>query len=64
MKSIAGNGTKQMDFEAIFEAKLATLHEDGNYRVFAELEREAGNFPKAKRFVDGHTQDVTVLVFQ
>ena len=49
-----------MDFEAIFDAKLATLHKDGNYRVFAELERDAGNFPKARRFVNGSTQDVTV----
>lgn len=49
-----------MDFENIFKAKLATLHEGGNYRVFAELEREAGNFPKAKRYINGDTQDVTV----
>ncbi len=49
-----------MDFENIFKAKLATLHEGGNYRVFAELERKAGNFPKAKRFIDGNVQDVTV----
>ena len=49
-----------MDFENIFKAKLATLHEGGNYRVFAELEREAGNFPRAKRYIDGRIQDVTV----
>jgi 5-aminolevulinate synthase len=49
-----------MDFEKIFKAKLATLHEGGNYRVFAELEREAGNFPRAKRYIDGRIQDVTV----
>ncbi|MCP4183064.1 MAG: 5-aminolevulinate synthase [Hyphomicrobiales bacterium] len=49
-----------MDFENIFKAKLATLHEGGNYRVFAELERKAGDFPKAKRFIDDSVQDVTV----
>jgi len=49
-----------MDFENIFKAKLETLHEGGNYRVFAELEREAGNFPKAKRYIDGGVDDVTV----
>ncbi len=50
----------KMDFQAIFEAKLAPLHEDGNYRVFAEIERKAGNFPRATRYIDGGTQDVTV----
>ncbi len=49
-----------MDFEEIFKAKLATLHEGGNYRIFAELERESGNFPKAKRYIDDDTQEVTV----
>ncbi len=49
-----------MDFEAIFEAKLASLHEGGNYRVFAEIERKAGSFPKAKRFINGKVEDVTV----
>ena len=49
-----------MDFENIFKAKLATLHEGGNYRVFAELGRQSGNFPQAKRYIDGNIQDVTV----
>jgi len=39
---------------------LAELHNEGRYRVFAELERHAGNFPKASRFVDGKKQDVIV----
>lgn len=50
-----------MDFEALFEKKLNSLHEGGNYRVFAELERKVGDFPYAKRYLpDGSTQDVTV----
>ncbi len=49
-----------MDFEAFFATKLDELHAEGRYRVFAELERRAGSFPRATRFVDGETRDVTV----
>ncbi len=49
-----------MDFEAFFEEKLDALHKDGRYRVFADLERHAGSFPKAKRHFQGETRDVTV----
>ncbi len=37
-----------MNYEDIFQNALQDLKEDGNYRVFAELERERGNFPVAK----------------
>ncbi|WP_157019699.1 5-aminolevulinate synthase [Mesorhizobium xinjiangense] len=49
-----------MDFEAFFATKLDDLHTEGRYRVFAELERHAGSFPRATRFVDGEMRDVTV----
>jgi len=49
-----------MDFEAFFEDQLSGLKAEGNYRVFAELERRKGAFPAAKRY-DGETEtDVTV----
>ncbi len=37
-----------MDFDALFTAELDTLRREGNYRIFAELEREAGAFPRAR----------------
>ncbi|WP_416900193.1 MAG: 5-aminolevulinate synthase [Minwuia sp.] len=49
-----------MDYEGFFEAQIAALHDEGRYRVFADLERHAGNFPKATRYVDDDTQEVTV----
>jgi len=36
-----------MNFEAYFENELTKLKEEGNYRVFADIEREKGAFPKA-----------------
>ena len=50
-----------MDYEAFFAGHLRRLHDEGRYRVFAELERIAGAFPRARLHRDGEpTRDVTV----
>jgi len=49
-----------MDYDRLFSDRLADLRDEGRYRVFAELERQAGNFPKATQHRDGGRQDVTV----
>jgi len=36
-----------MDYETFFQWKIDGLKRDGNYRVFAELERHAGDYPRA-----------------
>ncbi len=49
-----------MNFDAFFSTKLDELHKEGRYRVFAELERHAGSFPRATRYLRDGTRDVTV----
>ena len=49
-----------MNFDQLFEAQLDTLREDGNYRVFADLERRRGAFPKANNHFEGGEREVTV----
>jgi 5-aminolevulinate synthase len=49
-----------MNYDAYFGNELAAVREEGRYRVFTEIERKAGSFPKATRYVDGQTSDVTV----
>ncbi|HMR61940.1 5-aminolevulinate synthase, partial [Amaricoccus sp.] len=39
-----------MDFDGLFRRQLDSLRKEGNYRVFAELERCSGAFPRAKRY--------------
>ena len=49
------------DYEAAFGDALAAVRGEGRYRVFAELERVRGDFPRARRRrEDGSWQDVTI----
>lgn len=50
-----------MDYENFFQSELDGLKEEGRYRVFADLERHRGSFPRATRHrEDGSVQEVTV----
>ena len=48
-----------MPFYTLFQAQLDKLKEEGNYRIFAELERKCGSFPTVQNHGEG-ADDVTV----
>jgi 5-aminolevulinate synthase len=49
-----------MNYESFFRAALDGLRTEGRYRVFADLERQAGAFPRAVFRRDGVAREVTV----
>ena len=50
-----------MDYESFFSENIADLKSEGRYRIFADLERKAGDFPKAMNHrPDGSIHEITV----
>jgi 5-aminolevulinate synthase len=50
-----------MDFATYFQDRLDALKAEGNYRIFADLEKRCGSFPKAERHrADGTKEQVTI----
>jgi 5-aminolevulinate synthase len=49
-----------MNYEAFFRRQLDSLHREGRYRIFADLERRAGEFPSAIHHHESGTSEVTV----
>ncbi len=50
-----------MDYESFFCENIADLKSEGRYRIFADLERKAGDFPRALNHrPDGSIHEITV----
>ncbi len=49
-----------MNYERFFVEQIGTLKHEGRYRVFADLEREAGRFPRALCHRDDGVREITV----
>lgn len=48
-------------YDSFFDHRIQELHREGRYRVFADLERQTGAFPKALwRRADGTAKQVTI----
>ncbi|CCQ73228.1 5-aminolevulinate synthase [Magnetospira sp. QH-2] len=49
-----------MNYEQFFTDQIKALKEEGRYRVFADLERKMGEFPKAINHYHGGEREITV----
>jgi 5-aminolevulinate synthase len=49
-----------MDYTQAFAAALQALKDEGRYRVFADIRRDAGRFPAARHFRGGGNRPITV----
>ena len=51
-----------MDYASFFSDRLSSLHKEGRYRVFANLERVSGKHPKAvyRDPLTGKAREITV----
>ena len=49
-----------MDYQSVFETKIAQLKEENRYRYFVELERVSGAHPKAVWNTEDGTRDVVI----
>ena len=49
-----------MDYEDRFRQHLDALHQEGRYRVFADLKRRCGAYPTAHHFAKDGTREVAV----
>jgi len=49
-----------MDYETFFKDAIGQVKAEGRYRVFAELERHAGDFPHATNYCGDDTAEITM----
>ena len=49
-----------MNYNEIFQSALAAIKQENRYRVFADIERRVGRFPKVLLHGDGPTREIVV----
>lgn len=55
-----GTAKDAMMYERFFVQQLADLKREGRYRIFTELDRRAGRFPRATRYLEQGRDEVIV----
>ena len=60
VEGAVGEAETDMNYDSFFETALTRLHDERRYRVFADLERLAGRFPRALWHSPNGTRDVVV----
>jgi 5-aminolevulinate synthase len=60
VEGVVGEAETDMNYDSFFETALARLHDERRYRVFADLERLAGRFPRALWHSPNGPRDVVV----
>ena len=50
----------EMNYQRFFEEAIDQLHAERRYRVFADLERIVGRFPRALWRANGRAQEITI----
>jgi len=60
---MASQDTRPMDYESFFQSQIAGLKREGRYRVFADLERRAGEFPTASYYAEADAPPKNVTVW-
>ena len=60
---LAGSLANKKRYDVEFQATIDQIKEEGRYRIFADLKRRRGNFPRTLYHADdGSTREVTVRV--
>ena len=49
-----------VDYARTFSDAIDALHEEQRYRVFLDIERVAGKFPRARAHVGGNVRDIVI----
>ena len=52
-----------MNYYQFFKDELNKLKDEGNYRVFADLEKIAGNFPQALNYKEDNDKHMRLLIY-
>ena len=49
------------NYFSTLETEIDKIKEEGHYRVFNNIERKAGQYPKATRHHEGNTEEIDVV---